>query len=88
MGGVACEADVIDLVLLGHDGEGVVEQHVGPVDGLEILLATLTMILEHLEHVAAQMALTGYSLYLPQLLFLCLLSNLLILTTDAERVSS
>ena len=69
MGGVACEADVIDLVLLWHDGEGVVEQHIGPVDGLEVLLAALAVILEHLEHVAAQMALTGYSLYLPQLLW-------------------
>lgn len=48
MGGVSHQADVIDLILLRHDGQTVVEQHVTPVNGLEIGLATLTVIAEHL----------------------------------------
>ena len=62
MGGVSHQADVIDLILLGHDGQTVVEQHITPVDGLEIGLATLTMITEHLQHITSQISLLGHAL--------------------------
>ena len=52
MGGVGGQADITDLVSCGHDGQAVVEEHVGPVDGLEVLLPALTVVVEHLEHVA------------------------------------
>ena len=52
MGRVGGQADITDLVSRGHDGQAVVEQHVGPVDGLEVLLSALTVVVEHLEHVA------------------------------------
>ena len=52
MGGVGGQANITDLVSCGHDGQAVVEEHVGPVDGLEVLLPALTVVAEHLEHVA------------------------------------
>ena len=62
MGGVGHQSDIADLVLCRHDGEGVVEQHVCPVDGLKIFLAALAVVVEHLQHVAAQSARLGNGL--------------------------
>ena len=61
VGGVCHQADIADLVLLGHDSHRVMQQHVSPIDCLEIFLATLTVIVEHLKHVTAQMTLFGNS---------------------------
>ena len=59
--GVCHQSDVADLVLLRHDGHRVMQEHVSPIDRLEIFLATLTVIVEHLKHIIAQMTLLGYS---------------------------
>lgn len=61
VGGVRHQSDVADLVLLGHDSHRVMQEHVSPIDRLEIFLATLTVIVEHLKHVTAQMTLFGNS---------------------------
>ena len=61
MGGVSHQSDITDLVLLGHNRHRVMQEHIGPVDRLEIFLATLTVIVEHLKHVTAQMTLFGNS---------------------------
>ena len=50
VGGVSHQSDVADLVLLGHDSHRVMQEHVSPIDCLEIFLATLTVIVEHLKH--------------------------------------
>ena len=62
VGRVGHQSDVIDLILLGHDGQTVVEQHVTPVDGLEVSLAALAVVAEHLQHVFSQVPLPGHAL--------------------------
>ena len=56
MGAVGGEAHVVDEVAGGHDAEAGVQDLVGPVDGLEVFFAALAVVAEHLEHVAAQVA--------------------------------
>ena len=68
VGRVGHQSDVVDLVLRRHDGQTVVEQHVCPVDGLEILLATLTMVVEHLQHIFPEVSFPGHTLQLLYLL--------------------
>ena len=68
VGRVSHQTDITNLVLLWHDGHRIVQQHICPVDGFKVFLTALAVIMKHLQHVAAQVALLGNGLQFLQFL--------------------